>query len=37
MKIEFVENHIKKLIKKNLPLAQKALDFLYNILDELEL
>lgn len=35
--IEFVESHIKKLIKKNLPLAQKALDFLYDILDELEL
>ena len=35
--IDFVENHIKKLIKKNLPLAKKALDFLYDILDELAL
>ena len=35
--IDLVERHIKKLIKKNLPLSQKALDFLYDILDELGL
>ena len=35
--IEFVENHIQKLIKKNLPLSKKALEFLYDILDELGL
>ena len=35
--IDFVEKHINKLIKKNLPLSKKALDFLYDILDELGL
>lgn len=35
--IDLVEKHINKLIKKNLPLSKKALDFLYDILDELGL
>ena len=35
--IKFVENHIKGLIKKNLPESKKALDFLYDILDEMGL
>ena len=35
--ISFVESHIKELIKKNLPESQKALDFLYDILDEVGL
>ena len=35
--IDLVEEHIKKLMKKNLPLSKKALDFLYDILDELGL
>ena len=35
--INFVENHIKELIKKNLPESKKALDFLYDILDEMGL
>lgn len=35
--IKLVENHIKKLIKKNLPKAKKALNFLYDILDEMDL
>ena len=35
--VDLVEEHIKKLIKKNLPLSKKALDFLYDILDELGL
>lgn len=35
--VDFVENHIKELIKKNLPESKKALDFLYDILDEMEL
>ena len=35
--VDLVERHINKLIKKNLPLSKKALDFLYDILDELGL
>lgn len=35
--IGLVENHINKLIKKKIPLSKKALDFLYDVLDELEL
>ena len=35
--IDFVENHINNLIAKNWPQAKKALDFLYDILDELGL
>ncbi|MDE0518220.1 MAG: DUF6036 family nucleotidyltransferase [Bdellovibrionales bacterium] len=35
--IDFVENHINHLIAKKWPQAKKALDFLYDILDELGL
>ena len=32
----FVEKHINMLLKKHIPGADKALDFLYDILDEME-
>ncbi len=32
----FVEKHINTLLKKHIPGADKALDFLYDILDEME-
>ena len=34
--IKIVENHIHKLMAQKIPTAKKALDFLYDVLDELE-
>ena len=34
--IKTVESHIQKLIEQKIPTAKKALEFLYDILDELE-
>lgn len=34
--VHFVENHIKSLLRKKIPKAQEALDFLYDVLDQEE-
>ena len=33
-RVEFVESHIEKLLEKRIPLAQEALDFLDELVDE---